>query len=501
MRKELFGMLLIAAVGFLPTHAQTTLEINASFTGEIGINTTQTYSFTAMDGQVLSFFAEATSTLDPELRLANSAGDIVLVSDDYAYPESLDALMESITIPRTDTYTLTVSGVNGTTGTYRLSMFGGYSTIAFEEDFNRGSWTPSTDTLLAENVDDGLQLTLTQSGHTAVAVPDTGELGDGYLQAQFSDISGTDGWRVGLSFRQQADSSYLYEINQDGAWRFSIRTPGESTVLRDWVVHPAIRPGETAFNLAVLLNESGFSFFYNGQFIGREVDTALNQPGLFGAVVGTPATLAPIVSVHVDDVVVTTPRTVNGVHIQPQRLILESAALDTILALQHQRLIRGGQGEMALTVPESTAEFARPGVSTILLGRGTTYQNFAMSTTVSWQASLPGPAGCGLVLRHTGDDAYTLAYLDATGGYGVSRRTAGDFELGLFGVNETFAQGEHKLLLIADQDQISYYIDGIYLGILSDPARAGEVGTAAVNFEGITTTCRFQDTWLWRWGQ
>jgi hypothetical protein len=135
-----------------------------------------------------------------------------------------------------------------------------------------------------------------------------------------------------------------------------------------------------------------------------------------------------------------------------------------------------------------------------MLGRGVTYDNFALGATVDIRPSISGPAGCGLVFRFAGETDYTLAFLDATGGYGVSKREGENFLPGLFGENPDFAGGgTHHLLIIADTNTVYYYVDGHYVGSFDNAPFEGQVGAAVVNFEGINNLCHFTDLWLWDW--
>jgi hypothetical protein len=155
---------------------------------------------------------------------------------------------------------------------------------------------------------------------------------------------------------------------------------------------------------------------------------------------------------------------------------------------------------LSLTVPESSVEYARPGIQRLMLGRGVSYTNFAMGATVNMVPAMSGAVGCGLVFRFTDETDYTLAFLDATGGYGVSQRQGEDFLPGLFGESPDFAGGgSHHLLIVANENTVYYYVDGHYVGLFENPPQQGQVGTAVVNFEGINNACNFIDLWLWEW--
>jgi hypothetical protein len=166
--------------------------------------------------------------------------------------------------------------------------------------------------------------------------------------------------------------------------------------------------------------------------------------------------------------------------------------------LEHRHLIPAG-GEMDLTVEESFVESSRPGVYPFMLGRGATYTNFVLATTVSWQTLSDGMAGCGVIFRSTDDTNYTLAYIDQTGGYGVSRRVNDSFEVGIFGENARLLEGPRQLLIIANDDTVHYYVDAYHVGTLDNVAMEGAVGNAVVNFDPVATSCQFDNTWVWRW--
>ena len=136
----------------------------------------------------------------------------------------------------------------------------------------------------------------------------------------------------------------------------------------------------------------------------------------------------------------------------------------------------------------------------MMLGRGTTYTNFALGGTVDLQGSVPtGAAGCGIVFRFVDETHYTLAFIDQTGGFGISQREGDNFLPGLFGERDEIGQGRHHLLIIADSNTLYYYIDRQFVGTLENAPQEGQIGIAVVNFEGMTTSCSYSNLWLWEW--
>lgn len=486
-----------------PTYAQSSALVPPQrVAGALESGETDRYTFSAPAGAVMSFSARAEDTsFDPVLTLVDSQGRVILTDDDYAYPASRDALLEAVTLPRTDTYTLIVSGYNSTAGAYSLSATPGYSELSVQESFDTSDrWESDSGSLSSVIRNDRLELTYNGERGQGSAFPSSiDSAADFYAQIRVIGVSNPSGWRVGLAFRRQRDDAYNLVINDDGQWRFALMQSGVETVLRDWTPHPAIVPGAQSFTVGMMANGSGFDFYYNGAYIGSESDATLTAPGAVGVSVGAGSSLTSSTTAQIDDMLITTPRLVDGARVIPQQLMVTSPAeMERALELRH---VVQSSGVMTLNVPSTLVEFARPGINRLMIGRGTTYLNFALGATVQIESGAPNSlAGCGLIARHTAEDDYILAFLDQSGGYGMSRRDGDTFLPGIYGENAAWGEDEHHLLVIADATTLYYYIDGDWVGTLENAdAQLGEVGTAVVNFEAVTTTCRFSNIWLWRW--
>lgn len=487
-------------LGFVPAFAQSDLlEPFIPVTGQIESGGTQSWTFNAADGAVFSFHVRAeTGDLDPAFNITNSAGAELIGNDDYDYPDTNDALLEAITFPRLDTYTLTVSGFDGTSGDYTLTMTPGYTQIAQSENFNGDLEWEAVEPLELQAEDGQLVTTLSEPEQIGVATHGNTQAPNTYYAQVRVNLSGENGWIVGMTARQQDENTYyVLNINNQGQWRFSLRSNGSSQILRDWTPHPAIIPGGTTFTLSMLVNGSGFDFFYDGQFFGRATDSSLTELGTIGLGVETLSALNSRVAARFDDLTVTEPLLLNDEAIIPQRVVI-STPNNMAQELQRRLVIPAG-GEMALTVNESFVESRRPGIERLMLGRGTTFENFAMGATVSWQSASNGTTGCGLVFRGINDSNYLLAYVDASGGYGVSQRKVDTFLEGIFGESLPRNTTTHQLMVIARDDTVLYYVDGQYSGSLITEVVDGAVGNAVVNFEPISTSCQFTETWIWRW--
>jgi hypothetical protein len=504
LRLRIYGFIGFLLLAFtLPTRSQTpsALELFVPVTGSVESDASQSWSFTAASDAVLSFRAEATSgDLDPVMEIFNSDGVRVIGNDDYNYPDTQDALLEAIAMPRTDTFTVNISGFGSTSGDYTLTMLAGFAEVQASENFNTVTDWQSPDEAVDVNIDSGNMLVaLAGPQQTGFAInEDMDTLADFYAQTQVEIIESQAGWVVGMTLRQQDDENYyLVTTNNDGQWRFVAHSPEGESVLRDWTTHPALIAGRTDFTLGVLSQGAGFEFFYNGQLFGQITDTMFADVGYVGLAVGTTATLTSSTVAQFDDLTITVPIIVNGDRIIPQEIIMGTAQA-MVRELQHRNLIPAG-GEMALTVEESFVESSRPGIQSFMLGRGVTYENLVMGASVTWQTQSPGAAGCGLILRFSDESHYTLAYMDQAGGYGVSQLETDSFAPGIFGEIMDDSARTHHLLLIANGDTIYYYLDGQFVGMLENPPLEGEIGNAVVNFEPIATSCQFDDTWVWNW--
>lgn len=492
--------LLIMLLTSQPSAAQAgTLTHNVPVTGTISAGGAAEWQFTAQNGEMLSLVVEPEDdSLDPILTIRDSSGAILISNDDYAPPETT-ALLQAITIPRSGSYIASVSGFGNSAGAYRLLLLPGYAEAAFHDDFSstRG-WEPESEAMTAAIRSDSLALTLTGINAQSVAhseqVP---ELTDYFAEVRVRGTAGNGGWLVGMTLRHVGDNYYLYQISDQGLWRVILHTANGETTLRDWSSHPAIVAGTTEFLLGALVNGPRLEFFYNGALIGAETDTTLTEGGRTGLALATLNVLDGETRAQFDDFLITVPRETEQPAPIPDQLI-GTTPNNTAQELERRRIIPAG-GTMAFIIETSFAEYANDGVTRFTLARENTFTDFALGTTVTWRSAAAGITGCGLVLRDTGSTEYTLAFVDQTGGYGLSRRIGEIFEPGLFGEGLTGGTGPYTLLVIAQGEQLLYYANGDYMGRLENPAVAGTVGIAVVNYEAINTSCNFRNTWLWRW--
>jgi hypothetical protein len=487
---------MLLAVVALRVDAQdnTTLALLRPAAGQLESGESQQWTFTARTGEPLSFVVETISgNLDPLLVIRDSSGDEVIRSDDVAYPTDLNPLLEAVSFPQLGTYTATLSSFGGTAGEFVLTMLPGYAQRAREEDFSdAASWASWNGSVVIDGT--GEQLTLSPTGSLPGITFDGAaeQFADFFAQVNVIGVEG-DAWAVGMTARHEGDSAYLYQVNAQGLWRFSVLTPAGETVIRDWERHPAVRQGTTAFTMGIMAMGVGFDLFYNGETIAQLVDDSLPMPGHTGLIIegGTQRALF-------DDFIVTVPVEIEGAAVIPQQLVLADANLMT-RNLKRQRLI-SASGQLAFTIAESFNDFAFAGISSFGLARDSMFTNFAFSAVVRIDSVTEGAAGCGLYFRAADESHYTLAYLNRLGEYGLSERAGDTFSPGLYGQNPAWiGEDPRHLLIIANAHTLHYYIDGRYVGAVESSPAAGAIGNAVVNFEPVSTTCRFNNLWLWHW--
>lgn len=478
---------------------QPTLIAFSPVTGSVAAGSSESWTFFASEGQVVSLSVEATSgDLDPVLSILDRSGNPLISNDDLSYPDRREALLEAITLPRAETYTAVVSAHGTTSGDYRLTLTHGFSQVSSTETFDgEDAWRSDNDALTPLLSEGSLRLSLNGIDQRAVVfLPNAPTFSDFYAQVNV-EVSGQDGWTVGMTARQQdSRNTYLFLLNQRGEWRFILRENGSDTILRDWTTHPAIVAGGNNFALGMLVNGSGFDFFYNNQPIGRLSDSGIAEAGSVGFTVGTGSSLSSETNARLDDLIVTTPLDLDGARVVPQQLMVGNPNA-VARELQRRSLIPAG-GEMALVVQESFIESRRPGVETLELARGSAYRDLVIGTTMNWEAA-PATTGCGLMFRATGDANYLLAYIDQTGGYGISQRQGDAFLPGLYGQVVPFTGTTHNLVVIARGSEILLYVDGLLSGRLPAEPVEGGIGNAVINFDPVNTSCQFSDTWLWTW--
>lgn len=503
--RTLFALSLVTVlIDFAVTQAQEAPDLTPFVTFEGAITSDgdeERWTFSAITGEVISVVVEGDGEFDPVMRIESSDGSTIISNDDAAYPDSTDAIIEAMTVPRTGTYTVVIRGFNGDTGTYAVTMLHGYAELTLQNAVDNAGWSRLSGEV---EISGGETLTLSLEGIQQRGIAANSRLPsveDFYAELRVDTITARNTWSVGLVVRQQASRAVIVMVNARGQWRADLVNGENSVTLRDWTPHPAIVPDQTRFALAVMGIDNGFNVFYDGQFMGQFVVDNLARSGNVGVVVETADAINSAVEATFTSLAITTPRRVAGDALFPAELI-PGTQTQFVQELERRRVIPPG-GRLALNVGESFTESSQPGLALVELGRGATFTNYVMATTA--QITLrtdtgAGPSGCGLLLGRTGEDDYTVAYIDSDGGYGVSERSTASFAPGIYGENPAYAtQDSHDLLVVMQDGVLHYYVNRQYAGRMDIEAVTGVVGNALVNFEANNTACNFSDTWVWTW--
>ncbi|MCU0497117.1 MAG: hypothetical protein MUF87_07185 [Anaerolineae bacterium] len=487
------------SIGSPPIRAQRTLESFVTVSGVVPANGADTWQFSATEGAVISLYVEGENGFDPIVQLFNSTGVLISENDDFNYPTDTAALLQAVTLPRTDQYTVIITGFEGNGGTYSLQRLNGYAIETARETFEgEPNWATTTRDLIIDQAGGQLALALSGIQQSAYANNTVGEtFGNFYAHTEIQNVNGRNGWITGLTLRQTGNQFYALTLNHLGQWRMILWRNGVQTVIRDWTNHPAIPAGQDRFSFGVLANGRTFDVFYNNAFVGQAIDQGNTlSEGRVGIMVQTINAPNSQTQVSYDALIITTPYQLDGQEILPTMLAPGGQALIT-QELERRRVIPSG-GQVALNAAESFAQQINAGVNRQILARGTTFEDVVISTTVTWRSATSGLVGCGIVFGNLSESEHSLAYLDQLGGYGISDRDGEQYAPGIFGDGLTFAQTDQQLLIVRVGENVHYYINRRYVGTAILPPRIGEIGIAAVNFEPIDTTCEFRDTWVWR---
>ena len=481
---------------------EQTLNFFEAVRGSLEPGAQENWRFSAPRGSMISLVARSLNgRLDPRLDVHDSEGVPIASNDDVDWPANTSAVIEALSLPASGDYSVRVSGVGNSAGNYELMLLQGWSDLVWDEDFNDAdAWQASTiaaDTYLGE----GRAVLILEPPVEAVTITRALELPpEGYaLHADITEVAGNRGWRLGLvSHWQNRNEWARYTVDDLGRWQFLVNAADGLKVLRGWAEHPAIREGEEPASLGLAFYGDRVELFYNNKSLGRITEGLPESPGRIGLYVGTGKQPDAQLTAWFSGLRLTAPvSTATGALVPAQ---LQGKEYLTILRnLQRQRIVPGA-GELSMLVPESYVIANRAGVSTIRLGGEQQLSHFVLGASfVAELSSNKLVAGCGLILEASEEFSYSLAWLDSTGSAGLSRREADVFAPGTVRAALPVGNAPHQLLVVADGERLLFFADQHFVGQQPAAVPAGTVGIAALSFGNLTTTCRFSDTWLWRW--
>ena len=175
--------------------------------------------------------------LDPQLALYDSAGDLVIANDDFAWPHTREAIVQAFVAPRTGEYALAVSGFGGG-GKYRLHALPGYDRLALRDTAMQGQhWTVAhSDAEVGLGASSLFAVDLDGIGRSAVILGERfPPQRDFYFELAFDYVSAVNNWQVGagipLSSAGQLSPPAIEQVPAIGVWsgmraarRFCCRT-------------------------------------------------------------------------------------------------------------------------------------------------------------------------------------------------------------------------------------------------------------------------------------
>lgn len=493
-------LLLLIVVLAMPAFAQDkTLTLGDRIEDTLAPNETHRYSFTALELTLVSFRVEALSdALDPQLAIYDSSGELLVANDDYAYPDSLDAIIQAFVIPESDLYSVAVSGFEGTSGSYRLHLLPGYDMQVYAEERLRLEDWEVVNRLAAVRQAGSSRLAVETDGIATTAVMlGTGfaQERDFYFEIQFDNVSSSDDWQIGLAFRYaRPDSHSRVLLNKRGFWRMERVDDGDIVIVRNWGTHPAIIPGESEFRLGILASGDHFDLVYNGQIVGMVGDGESEAIGGVGVAMRTADVIGTRLTFAIARATMTIPTRVDDALIVPNQLLTRPYhVMDNVLA--RQQLIPV-DGAIKMLLPESSVRRRLPGVTPYLLGSGLRVSEFAIGAKLSYEMSEEANGGCGIVFHYQDEQHYQLAFATAEGDFGVSRREGDVFAPGIYNSAPAGERHDHDLLLIVYDGRIHYYVDNQHMGQIAYETTPGSVGIAAVNYASVDTNCVFEDFWV-----
>ncbi|MDE2819836.1 MAG: hypothetical protein OXI40_08905 [Chloroflexota bacterium] len=498
---RLSGLLLFLVLLAMPAFAQDrTLALGDRVEDTLAPNETHRYSLLALEWTLASLRVEALSeTLDPQLAIYDSSGELVIANDDYAYPDSLDAIIQAFVFPKSDRYTVAVSGFDGASGAYQLHLLPGYDLhIHAKEKLLLEDWQVVNRLAAVSQAGSNRLVVETDGMATTAVMLGTGfaQERDFYFEVQFDNVSSANDWQVGIAFRYaRPDSHSRVLLNKRGFWRMERVDEGDIVIVRNWGTHPAIVPGESEFRLGVLASGEHFDIVYNGQIVGMIGDDKSEDFGGVGVAMRTADVVGSRLSFSITDALMTIPTRVDEAVIVPSQLLTRSYhVMDNVLA--RQQLIPV-DSEIKMLLPQSSVRRRLAGVTPFLLGSGLRFAEMAIGATVSYQMSEAANGGCGILFHFQDEEHYQLAYLTAEGDYGLSQRQGEAFAPGIYANKPTGARHEHDMLLIVYSGAIHYYVDNEHVGQLAiETAAPGSVGIAVVNYARVETNCVFEDFWV-----
>lgn len=342
-----------------------------------------------------------------------------------------------------------------------------------------------------------LQMRISTPGQTLMAFPpDAKSLQNLYFQAD-ARLLGTPGYaEFGLVFRAQGVQSYQFKINTDGQWTVLLQDGTSTFALRNWQSHPELTG--SGWTLAVLARDDNFSFYANGVLLGTLSDDRLSAGGNAGVMVANRADETEATTVLFDNVLITTrlASTYRGLPLALTEWSNDDPVIVTAELADAGHLTLAPVRDLFIPDADMTAPIRNTWFE--LLGSDQTiYNDFILSAWVSIVTNGTS-AGCGMVYRWQDARNLDLAYVDVMGGFGVVQARDAQLTTNAYDLSPMVKLSEsNNLIIIAQGEHVSLYINGALVTQETVTPSAGRVGISLLNYEIARTDCYWTNIWVW----
>ena len=133
------------------------------------------------------------------------------------------------------------------------------------------------------------------------------------------------------------------------------------------------------------------------------------------------------------------------------------------------------------------------------------YDDFLMGASVVISTEDGASSGCGLLFRYQDERNLGLVYIDRAEGFGLVQAQDGALTTNVYDrvrLNQSMPNplnqpSPDRLLLVAQGEQVSLYVNGALVARETLIAAPGRAGIALLNYEDVVTHCAIGDLWVW----
>jgi hypothetical protein len=484
-------LLLIASflLVLLPTataqRGQTQLLIMSALPGELTETAPEhTWQYGPYDFETSVFVRTLNGSLDPALELLDESGTIIAENSDINAEFGTAA---RLTVPAGGPYQVRVRAAFGA-GTYEIISVPGDMQLQWRQTFER----PRTDWNFsgAPIVNNAIELTASR-GTRRVIVPDSAPAApDVYVQARIRLLqSPGDAVEGGLAVRSKRESNgqytaYHFVVAPQNRWVLQkTDITGAVTPLKDGVINTT-----SALTLGLLAQGSSIRFFLNGESLGEIRDGELVTHDGWGiSLLSGSAALEEIWFATPPLDIPQFPRTLETWNsVQPNDIVNEVIG---------NTLFPAG-GKRRIYVATDSYRVNRREQRAFIMGQPA---DVYAATMIGLDVRLPEgvDTGCGIVARYTDDTNQIFAYVDLQGGAGLLWWEDGTLKINDYSMIENRTDGDIKMVLVAYDQYVSLYVNGVLTAQDFIPNRVGDVGVGFINYADQDATCVFRNFWVW----